>query len=232
MPKTLYHDDERLPEFSVHWVCVGLIADRLVSRSCSPADVTCDLQAVLQRGLVRSKLQACSESRQPDKSEWGTLQLAVQDSAESWLIEITQDGEPFEANLYLWLPDCDRLWFCLNDSASFNAPLPDREQSADSLPTTASPETASQRGGRPTEHLWEDAACEVEAWIEKVGHSLDRHPDGRPIIQRGIDRMLVGFKKLKDPKPPSDRQVRDWITNHSERTDKWWADATAASVMK
>ena len=49
--------------------------------------------------------------------------------------------------------------------------------------------------------------------------------NGRPIIQRGIDSMMTGFKKL-DPKPPSDRYIRQWIKNNPARTNKWWGDDT------
>src|SRR6478609_4443820 len=111
--KTPYHDDEPLPDIDWRWVCVSLIADRLISRSCSPADVICNLQMVMHRGLLRNKLQACTEHRRTKPSEWDArLQLVTQDSAEGWFIEITQDGEPLQANLYLWEPDCHRLWFC------------------------------------------------------------------------------------------------------------------------
>jgi hypothetical protein len=36
--------------------------------------------------------------------------------------------------------------------------------------------------------------------------------------------MLIGFEQAKDPKPPSERQIRKWIKTHPERTNKWWND--------
>ena len=77
------------------------------------------------------------------------------------------------------------------------------------------------RGGRIVEHDWEGAASYVEDRIKKTHHPLELNPkDGTPIIQRGIDLMAVWFKT--DPKPPTERYIRDWINNHWERTSKWW----------
>jgi hypothetical protein len=83
-------------------------------------------------------------------------------------------------------------------------------------------EPPTARRGRPPEHPWEAAAIYVEQWIQQTGHRLERDQDGQPIIERAIDKMLVGFKQAKDPKPPPHRSIRKWIHAHSERTDAWW----------
>jgi hypothetical protein len=77
-------------------------------------------------------------------------------------------------------------------------------------------------GGRALEHPWESAAGYVDDWVQKNGYPLERHPDGSRIVQCGVDLMMKGFIKLSDPKPPSERQIRQWINDNRPRTDKWW----------
>ena len=118
--------------------------------------------------------------------------------------------------------------------ASDTAPPQPTGTSTDATSSTPEVKPARRRRGRPAEHPWEEAAGYVDDWVEKVG-PLERDENGVPIIQRGIDQMLKGFNKAKDPKPPNERQIRTWIDDHAERTNKWWeatSDSTTASVRK
>jgi hypothetical protein len=119
----------------------------------------------------------------------------------------------------------DKLWPLVAPEppppASDAAPPQPTGTSTDATSPTPEVKMARRRRGRTVEHPWEEAAGYVDERVKEVG-PLERDPDGVPIVQRGIDLMVKGFKK--DPKPPSERQIRDWINDHPSRTSKWWDD--------
>ena len=56
LPVLSYHDE---PTLGIHpnWVCANIQADRLLAKLCSPANIVCNLQEALRKGLVSSQIQ-------------------------------------------------------------------------------------------------------------------------------------------------------------------------------